>query len=357
MYWNKYWHKDSFMIPTPPLVCVELNPGPALSENQRQEIFTLRDKGRMSFNQIVDATGHSRRTVIRTLKKYRKKPSRKNLPGQGRKRKLTPDLMKRVKKKAKRKKSATKIAHEIKEEVAGGISERTVQRRIKETGFRYLVIEEVEELTPKQIRNRLQFAKERKDYDWEYELFADEKTWQLGPILDKCWQDPEHRIKTKKRSYPPKIHCWGAIGKHFKTKLYFFKQNLNSNLYCKILKKRLPPEPQSQLTPRQYDKWIFVQDNDPKHKSKQTTSLLDELAPDRLKNWPANSPDFNPIEDVWSFLQSAIKYKKIQSIPALQRQLTDAWNNLDMKIVRRSIESLPRRLAQCIERKGERTDY
>jgi transposase len=345
------------MIPAPRLVCVELNPGPALTAAQREEIFTLHNKAKMSPEEIAEAVNVHPKTVNRTLEKYKNRPTLKNLPGQGRKRKLTPELMKRVKQKAKRKKSATKIAHEIHDEVKGGLSERSVQRHLKDAGKKYLVVEEVEELTPEQEKRRLKFAKDYKNYNWDYVLFADEKSWELRSTLHKCWQDPAHRVKRVKTRHPAKIHCWGGIGLHFKTKLHFFKPNLTSNLFCNILKKRLPPEYKYNLYPKQHGKWILVQDNDPKHKSKKTTELLNKLAPNRIRDFPVNSPDFNPIEDVWSMLQSAIQYKKIKSIDSLKRHLTAAWENLDMNEVRNSIESLPTRFQQCIKRKGKRTDY
>ena len=345
------------MVPAPRLVCVELNPGPALTEEKRSEIFTLRNKAKMSLNQVAAAMHVDVSTVKRTLKKYKKKPSLKNLPGQGRKRKLTWELGKRVKKKAKRKKSATKIAQEIHDEVAGGISETTVRRYLKEAGKRYLVMEEVEELNADQEKRRLNFAQAYMKYDWKYALFVDEKTWELKSPLHKCWQDPGHRVTKSKKRHPPKIHCWGGIGIHFKTKLHFFKQNLNSKLLCQILKKRLPPDYKYDLSPKQHRKWILVQDNDPKHKSKQTTELLDKIAPNRIQDWPANSPDFNIIEDVWSTLQSAIQYKNIKSLDALKRNLTKAWESLDMNAIQRSVESLPNRFQQCIEKNGKRTDY
>jgi hypothetical protein len=137
----------------------------------------------------------------------------------------------------------------------------------------------------------------------------------------------------------------------------FFQQNLNSTLYCKILKSRLPPAHSFGLRPHDRNKWILVQDNDPKHKSAASKKVLDIIAPDRLPDWPANSPDFNPIEDVWSMLEHELQAKGPKDIRSLKSNLTKAWENLDMSKVRTSIESLPRRLEQCIGLNGERTSY
>jgi hypothetical protein len=262
-----------------------------------------------------------------------------------------------VRRKAKKKKSATEIARDIANDVQDGISDRSVRRYIKDMGMAWLVIEKREELSPSQEKRRLDFAKKWKNHKWKYELFVDEKTFELGSSQHKCWQYPDDRITEEVKRHSKNLHVWGGIGAHFKTKLYFFTKNLDADLYCKILKKRLPPDFNYNLVPTERGNWIFVQDNDPKHKAKKTKELLDRIAPDRITDYPANSPDFNPMEDVWSILNSFIEGKSIKSITSLKKNLQNAWTNLDMEVVRRSVRSLPRRLEQCIKRKGKRTDY
>jgi hypothetical protein len=82
------WHKDSLMVPAPLLVGIEVNPGPALTEDERKEILTLRHKARWSIGQIAACIHHDPSTVKRFLKSYAKRkhreknPSLKNQPGQ-----------------------------------------------------------------------------------------------------------------------------------------------------------------------------------------------------------------------------------------------------------------------------------
>lgn len=103
--------------------------------------------------------------------------------------------------------------------------------------------------------------------------------------------------------------------------------------------------------------WTFLQDNDPKHKSEVITELLDKIAPDRITDHPSNSPDFNVIEDAWSYLDSEVKKKNIKSIPELKKELSRAWKDLSWEHIRKSVASMSHRMQQCVKRKGQRTDY
>jgi transposase len=361
MIWKKKWIKKDYLIPAPLLVGVELNPGPSMDEDKRRDIVRWRKDG-LGIKAIAKKLNVDiksvRRWSRRGLKPPSKKPSFKNSPGQGRKRKLTTKQVQKVVKKAKGKhEDAPEISRELSKEVKGGVKEDTIRRTLKEHGLKYLVVEEREIITRDQAKRRIKFAKKMKDHDWKLALFTDEKTFQIGGHPHKSWQDPKDRQIEKVNRHPLKIHVWGGIGLHFKTKLYFFKGILNAKLYCKILKSRIPPEYAFNLNPYDRSKWIIVQDNDPKHKSKVAQELLDKLAPDRIRDWPSNSPDFNPIEDIWSMLDEELKRKGPKSLRALKTILTKSWENLDMEKVKASIESLPTRFQECRKLKGERTSY
>ena len=61
-------------------------------------------------------------------------------------------------------------------------------------------------------------------------------------------------------------------------------------------------------------RWQFLQDNSRVHTAKKSMAVLKELVGDRLLSHPAKSPDLNPIENMWSYLDRRVKESSVTSI-------------------------------------------
>ncbi|CAK1580671.1 unnamed protein product [Parnassius mnemosyne] len=102
--------------------------------------------------------------------------------------------------------------------------------------------------------------------------------------------------------------------------------------------------------------WIFQHDNDPKHMANSVKYFLSEQRISVL-NWPTNSLDLNPIENLWYIVKKKVSNKRNTSQNELYEAFIEAWNSIPLEKCMKLIESMPRRCSAVIENKGYATKY
>lgn len=107
------------------------------------------------------------------------------------------------------------------------------------------------------------------------------------------------------------------------------------------------------------DEVIFQHDSDPKHTSNLVKNhLLDQDY--EVMNWPPQSPDLNPIENMWALLKRRLnEYETaLKGILDLSERVTEVWyNTIKQEECQKVIDSMPNRVEVCLERNGLWTDY
>ena len=73
--------------------------------------------------------------------------------------------------------------------------------------------------------------------------------------------------------------------------------------------------------------------------------------------WPANSPDLNPIENVWGLLKLKIRAKQPKSINGLKRLINKEWKSFDNSYCENLITSMENRTSSCIAANGDYICY
>ena len=75
-------------------------------------------------------------------------------------------------------------------------------------------------------------------------------------------------------------------------------------------------------------------------------------------DWPANSPDLNPIEQVWDeFGRRVRRNHAIHIVNDLAVALQAEWANLRAPFIRRNVNSMRRLITACIAQNGGHMRY
>ena len=107
--------------------------------------------------------------------------------------------------------------------------------------------------------------------------------------------------------------------------------------------------------------WRFQQDNSPIHTS-QVTRRLFEARNIRVMDWPSNSPDLNPIENLWAILKKKVEKKvgiwlmkkKKLTITEFQAIIKQEWEGLDHDLYLKLSYSMKNHIDQVIEQEGKK---
>ena len=273
-------------------------------EQKRIQIWTLREEG-LTWNQIVEKTGKDRKTVRRICKRVKETGSFKDKPRTGR----PPKLNERDRRQITRilRKNPVKNAEAVRKEALSSlklkVSRNTIARVLKDAGYAARVMKKKPLLTKKHKQKRLAWAKEHETWtidEWKNVIWSDETAFMLvnGHGKEYCWSKQgdvleDNQVTPTKKFGGGKVMMWGCItyeGVGFACKI---DDILDAELYSRILRDEL------MKTINYYhldlSEVIFQQDGDSKHTSKLAEETLENLGLEVME-WPAQSPDLNPIE-------------------------------------------------------------
>ena len=262
--------------------------------------------------------------------------------------------------------TAVDVAKRVKQVEDTEISADTVRRALKKAGMKAAVKQKKPFLRPQHIRARLAFAQRHKYWtvdDWKRVIWSDEtKINRFGPDGRKWfWKKPGEELKPRHFKATVKhgggsVMVWGSMTAHGPGSLRHIEGRLDSELYCRIIEDELP---------RTIEKYrmdqgdvIFQHDNDPKHTARRTVKWLQDHQL-KVLQWPAQSPDLNPIEHLWDLVKR--KLAKHEDIPRgvneFWQRIEREWETITTAECLKLVESMPNRVAAVLKAKGGHTKY
>jgi hypothetical protein len=101
---------------------------------------------------------------------------------------------------------------------------------------------------------------------------------------------------------------------------------------------------------------LVVQDNAPIHKAGLTMAIFEQSGIDLIP-WPANSPDLNPIENIWAILKRRVSKHFPTTREAVIQAIQIEWSRLTASDCARACQSMRARCQAVIEAEGGHTKW
>lgn len=215
-------------------------------------------------------------------------------------------------------------------------------------------------LTSQHKINRLKFAQNHMHWttEWHHVIFSDEKKFNLdGPdCYSHYWHDlrDKEAVRSKRNFGGQTQMVWGGFSYDSKLPICWISTKMNSTNYCDLLEDVLIPH----LEEYQDDSAVFQQDNASIHVSRQSKAWF-EAKEITVLEWPACSPDLNPIENLWGILASKVyaNGRQFNNVKDLKACIRECWEQIDAQTIQNLVTSMPKRIFEVIKNKGGPTKY
>ena len=256
------------------------------------------------------------------------------------------------------------------------VSEQTVRRRLRENGIRKWRALKIALLTEKHVKKRLEWARAHRYWtveDWAKVAWSDESAIQKDSDThtvcvwrhqNKMEKYSPKNIVGKKRDGQLSQMVWGCFVGNKLGPIVFVDGTIKKEEYMGILEQNLLQFIDALMVDGLRD-IVFQQDNARPHTVNITRDWLKNVGREHgfiVMDWPPNSPDMNPIENLWAQLKLELhqRYpdtKYLSGSPAairgiLKRRLFEVWWEIGEGTLNGLVGSMPKRVSALLSARG-----
>ncbi len=239
-------------------------------------------------------------------------------------------------------------------------------------------------LTQRTKNQRLQFAKANIHRNWRHTMITDRckfhfrfpgTAFKMTRWCTKATREQDAAFTPNK---PSVLNVYAGITAYGVTKMHPvtgttgmktpFKndkggdsKNITKQEYKQVVAKTLLPEGRRIFSAKGLGEWTLQQDGDPSHGvarpaiTKFNTEGRGRV--DLLDDWPGNSPDLSPIENVWGWVDAQVAAKGCKTFQEFKAEVHKTFKKIPLKMLENLMDSIPRRLARVVETEGGKCGY
>jgi len=338
---------------------------PKISEitiEKRSAICTLRGEG-YSLAQIGKKLNCPKTSVFNVLKKKEETGLIINKQRSGRKRvsSASEDTFIALTSKRNRRLTSVDITQIVNISRPIKLSVTTVKRRLQEAGLNGRIAARKPLLSSKNKKKRLTWAFEHKDWtveQWKNVMWTDESKFDIFGSKRKTYVRRKPGERLREECIVPTIKhgggsvmVWGCFAGAKVGDLKKIEGILRKEGYLDILQNNAIPSAHRICQ----GKFVFQQDNDPKHSSKLCRAYLESLENEKVCKtmlWPPQSPDLSPIELLWDEMDRKVRQMLPTSANDLWIKLVQVWNSFPEEKLVKLLQRMPRICNAVIRAKG-----
>lgn len=334
-----------------------------LSKDVRDKIVDLHKAG-IGYKTISKRLGEKVTTIGAIIRKWKTHKRTINCPRSGAPRKISPHGVRMMMRKVREQPKTTRqeLVNDL-EAVGTSVTKKTVGNTLRRYGLNSCSARKVPLLKKAHVQARLKFASEHlndSEKAWEKVLWSDETKVELFGINStrRVWRmkkreyDPKNTIPTVKHG-GGNIMFWGCFSAKGTGQLHRIMGPMNAAMYCNILDKNLLSSARTLKMPRG---WVFQHDNDPKHTARTTKEWLKKKHI-KVMEWPSQSPDLNPIENLWRELKLRVSKRQPRNLKDLETVCKDEWAKIPPALCANLVTNYKKRLIAVLANKGFSTKY
>lgn len=237
-------------------------------------------------------------------------------------------------------------------------------------------------LTAASKLKRLAFAKANKGRCWNNVMFTDRKKFNFfypgAKVRLCCWLSKGQKPTASAVNHAQTVNVYVGITKFGVTRCHIvagtskhkttyrnkkgdLAKNITSEEHQVVVKTTFLPEGQRMCSSQGISTWVLQQDNDPSHN--ETQAVISKWNQDKgssislLPNWPPNSPDLNPMENIWAWVDQKVNALGCATFDQYQQAVLETFQIIPQAHISRLYNSMPKRMADVISLEGDKTKY